>query len=255
MATDIVPELNAQIAESFENRIESDRQLRRIGNRVRDGTATLVDAHDYAERVGEDLSAALQQVIVPSALPNETLFYNIALRTVVPALRNNYNLVNLTAAAIQKILDTKANIGLNAVTADFPQGRVNGLVNKMTDASIGIEQALTWLGEPIVNNSEAFFDDFVQANATFRRQSGMRATITRNVAPGCCEWCANIAGTYEYGTEPKDIYRRHEFCRCTVTYQSGRQSQNVWSKKMWQSTPEELAARRNITMPKIQVRR
>ena len=46
MATDIVPELNAQIAESFQNRIESDRQLKRIGNRVRDGTATLVDAHD-----------------------------------------------------------------------------------------------------------------------------------------------------------------------------------------------------------------
>lgn len=254
MATDIVPELNAQIAESFQNRIESDRQLKRIGNRVRDGTATLVDAHDYAERIGENLSAALQQVIVPSALPNETLFYNIALRTVVPALRNNYNLVNLTAAAIQKILDSKMNIGLNAVKADFPQGRVDGLVDKMTADGVEIGQALTWLGEPIINNSEAFFDDFVVANAKFRQQSGMEATITRNVAPNCCAWCAALAGTYEYGTEPKDVYRRHEFCRCTVTFASGRTRQDVWSKKQWQSTPEELETRRNI-MPRIQVRR
>ena len=53
------------------------------------------------------------------------------------------------------------------------------------------------------------------------------------------------------GEEPKDIYRRHEFCRCAVTYRSGRSSQNVWSKKQWESTPEEIERRKSAEGPPV----
>ena len=246
MAQDVVPVLNERVQSSFKGYCLKDRRLTQISKRIRDGTATQLDAHDYAEHVGENLSRALVNNLTADNLPNGTLYYNIAQRIVIPGLEENYNLINDVSADIQSIVDKKAKIGLGAVKADFPASRINGLIDKMTADNILLEEAIRWLKEPIINNSEAFFDDFVRENAKFRTDVGLKATITRTVAPGCCKWCDEMAGTYDYDKVPDDIYRRHEFCRCTVTYQSKKTSQNVWSKKTWQSTPEELERRENI---------
>lgn len=246
MAQDVVPMLNEQIQSSFKNYCLRDRRLTQISARIRDGTANQIDAHDYAEHLGENLSRALVNNLTPDNLPNGTLYYNIAQRTVIPGLEENYNIINDIASDIQAIEDAKAQIGLSAAKADFPTSRINGLIDKMTADDIVFDQVVRWLGEPIINNSEAFFDDFVKANAEFRANVGLKATITRTVVSGCCEWCEAMAGTYDYGSEPPDIYKRHEFCRCTVTYQSKKTSQNVWSKRTWKSSPEELERRENI---------
>jgi hypothetical protein len=55
-----------------------------------------------------------------------------------------------------------------------------------------------------------------------------------------------LAGVYDYSKRPENIFRRHEFCRCTVTYQSEKKSQNVWSKREWKSSPEELERREKV---------
>ena len=49
-----------------------------------------------------------------------------------------------------------------------------------------------------------------------------------------------MAGRYEYYSEPKDVYRRHDNCGCSVTYENGRQRQDVWSKRTWEA-PERGA--------------
>ncbi len=249
MAADIVPQLNAKIEASFDGYVMRDRQLSQISNRIRDGTASLKDAHAYAERLGEDLSRALVNTLTPEALPNETLYYNIAQRTIIPGLQNNYNLVNDAAEIIQKGLDAKNKIGLGVVRAEFPLERINGLIDKITQDTVPVDMVIRWLQEPIINNSEAFADDFVRSNASFRSKAGLKATITRIADPKCCDWCAALEGTYEYGKQPDDIYRRHEFCRCVVTYQSEKTSQNVWSKREWQTSEQELERRKSANNP------
>lgn len=244
--TDIVPALQEGIETSFRTRMAADRRVRGVASRIRDGTATFVDGRQYAESAGDALAYALRKNITPEALPNATLYYNIATRTVTPALRNNYELINDVAEQIQTIQDAAIGIGLRATRADFPEERIAGLINQMTLEGITWERVLYWLSEPIINNSEAFMDDFVRDNARFRQQAGLTAKISRILAPGCCEWCADAAGrgTYDYGDQPDDFFRRHEYCRCTVTYQTGRTSQNVWSKRIWESTPQELERRK-----------
>ena len=246
MAADVVPVLNERIQTDFKSNVMKDRRIAQISKRVRDGTATFVDGHDYAERLGENLSRALITNLNANTLPDGKLYYNIAKRTVTPALEENYNLTNDVAADIQKILDEDVGIGLNAVRADFPSERIQGLIDKMTADGITLEEALVWLAEPIINNSEAFFDDFIDANAKARTEMGLKATITRTVVGGCCSWCAALAGTYDYDSAPPEIYQRHEFCRCTVTYQSGRKSQNVWSKRSWESSDAEIERRKSV---------
>lgn len=244
MAADVVPVLNERIQTSFKSNVMRDRRIAQISKRIRDGTATFVDGHDYAERLGENLSRALVTNLTAETLPDGTLYYNIAKRTVTPALRENYDLTNEVAADIQKILDDENQIGLKAVKANFPDERIQGLIDKMTSDGITLDQAIIWLIEPVINVSEAFFDDYIDANARFRNNVGLKATITRKVAGNCCDWCAAMAGTYDYDKAPDDIYKRHQFCRCTVTYQSEKTSQNVWTKRKWESSPEELSKRK-----------
>lgn len=249
---DVVPELNEAIQRDFQRYVEKDRRIATISKRIRDGTAKLVEGHDYAERLGENLSASLVKNLTAEKLPNGRLYYNIAKRIVVPNLRENYNLTNDVVAEIQKIVDESLDIGLNATRADFPEERIQGLIDKMTVEDIPFERAVIWLKEPIINNSEAFFDDYIKANAKFRNDAGLKTTLTRTVVGGCCDWCRNLAGVYDYGDAPADIYRRHEFCRCTVTYQSKKTSQNVWTKKTWETTSEELDRRKDTGLtPKM----
>ncbi len=52
----------------------------------------------------------------------------------------------------------------------------------------------------------------------------------------CCEWCSALAGSYRYPDVPKDVYRRHENCNCTVEYDPGSgKTQNIWTKA-WTSS-------------------
>ena len=246
--TDVVPEMLSDIDSLFKAHTMADRKLATVSKRIRDGTATQIDGHTYAERLGKNASRALQEVLTPDRLPDGKLYYNIATRTVIPTLENNQRLVNEAATSIQAGIDAKNGIRMGSIEPEFPKSRVNGLIDKMCAEGIEIEDALKWLGEPIVNNSEAFYDDFQRDNAEFRYKSGLEPTISRIAEYNCCEWCAGLEGTYEYQYAPDDIYRRHENCKCSVTVTYKRSTENVWTKKSWESTPEEIA-RREGTKP------
>ena len=251
MAQDIAPILNEKIQTSFKNYCLKDRRITQISKRIRDGTASFVDAHDYAEHLGENLSKALVNNLTADNLPNGKLYYNIATRTVTPSLEENYNLVNDVSEKIQKAIDKKAKVGLGSVRAEFPKERIQGLIDKMTADDIELEAAVKWLMEPIVNNSEAFADDYIKANAEFRTEAGLKTKIVRKADPNCCKWCADLEGEYDYDSAPDDIYRRHEFCRCTVTYISEKISQNSWSKRTWKTNPQDLEERKEFGASKM----
>lgn len=244
MVKDIVPDLNEQISRTKSAIMISDKKLLSSSRIITSGKGSLEDVHTYAERLGEDLSKALTSTLTVDNLPNGTLYYNIAERTIIPALEENYNLINEAAATAQKALDKKARIGLGSVNAEFPMQRVQGLIDKITADDVTPEAVQSWLTEPIINNSEAFVDDFVEANCKFRTEAGLKTRIVRKAEAKCCEWCAALEGSYEYGKAPEDIYRRHEFCRCTVTFETDKISQDVWSKRTWKTSKEDLARRK-----------
>ena len=77
--------------------------------------------------------------------------------------------------------------------------------------------------------------------------------ITRKAVSGCCEWCTAMAGRYAYGEEPDDIYRRHDNCGCTVTFENGRKRQDVWSKRTWEAPEPGAGAGDPVVLTKEQV--
>jgi hypothetical protein len=245
MAVDVAPALVEGVQKAFDEGVARDPTIASILMRIRDGTPRATDSHRYAERLGEILAASYKKVIREDDLPNGRMYYNIANRIIKPPLRTNYDMVMEASEDIQKAIDVSDGLGIGTIAPDFPEARVDGLIDKLSDPENDFVRIIYWLGEPIVNNTEAFADDFVRANADLRSKMGLTETITRISAPGCCEWCDAMAGSYEYGDHPREIFQRHEYCRCTVTHQTSKGERiNVWSKKTWAASPEELERRR-----------
>lgn len=231
--TDITPELYAQIIELFNALMAGDADLADLLALIDAGAATHADAHRLASIVGADASAALQAIITADALPDGRLYYNIAEGTVAPVLQRSHEIVSTAAGQVQQTLNERARIGIKPIIPALNNARVLGLLFKLSGAEDFT--TVSWLlGAPIQNFAEAVADDVVRENVDFHARAGLAPKIHRKAAPGCCPWCAAMAGSYDYPNVPKDIYRRHERCSCTVEYDPadtlGR-VQDVWTKR------------------------
>lgn len=105
-----------------------------------------------------------------------------------------------------------------------------------------------WLIEgPVLENMlESIALSSIEKNVKFQSDSGLRPKVVRKSNGYCCEWCNKLVGTYSYPDVPRDVYRRHKNCTCTVEYDPGDgRKQDVWSKK-WMEDKETLEQRRTI---------
>lgn len=89
------------------------------------------------------------------------------------------------------------------------------------------------------------YDDFVKENAEIRANVGLTETITREAIGGCCDWCSKLEGTYKYGEEPKDVYKKHDNCTCVVTAKTDKGYTDVWSKEQYENQKKARIARAN----------
>lgn len=257
---DIVPALLSEVRSAFQRNVEKNRTIQRVNNRIRDGTATTKDAHLYAEEIGEALSEAFRETLKPGVLPDDRMYYNIASRVVIPTMRHNFDLSQAKASEIEKLILENAGFGINPVKALFPKARVDGLIDKISEAET-LQDILAWLEEPLVNTTISFYDDWLVSNLDLQRGLGMEPTIRRETegfairtARGGkakymipCKWCQGLAGEYEYGEQPADFFRRHEGCRCSITLDSpvsGYVREGGWGKMVWQASQEVLNNRK-----------
>lgn len=235
---DVAPELLKKIRSEFICAIGQSSELKDIEEKIAKGTATYAEANQYAVEAGNILASAYKNNISSEILPDGKMYYNIADRVIGTTMKEDYDLISDVSMRIQKDLNEAAKIGLNAVAPEMNEDRISGIINRVSAAE-NYDDVAWILQEPVVNYSQSIVDETIKANAEFHAKAGLTAKIVRRLAGGCCEWCSHLAGTYSYPDVPKDVYRRHLNCHCTVEYTpaKGHKSQNVWTKK-WKSTDE-----------------
>lgn len=227
---DVTPEILEAIQEEFQNAYDRSDSIATIIQKVSSGSATYKDANDYAIEVGDMLANAYKNNLTSDVLPDGKMYYDIASRIIEPTMTNNYNIVSDVTTQIQKRLNEKSNIGINAITPKMNKDRIDGIINKVSNAE-NFDDVAWALDEPVKNFTQNIVDESIRQNSEFQGQAGLQPKIVRKLAGGCCEWCAALAGTYTYPDVPKDVYRRHRFCRCTVEYDPGTgKVQNVHTK-------------------------
>ena len=214
-------DLLGRITQTFEKRLKN----------VNIKATSYEDVNDYAVALGEILTTAFNIHITEN--PGEIIEQILNDR-----LKENHRLITDFGRMVQDILNKQAKIGLEAQIPEVNQSRIDGLVGKITEGDF--EQSKWLLGSPIVNFNQSVVDDMVRKNAEFHFRSGMSPKIIRKEVGNCCKWCKNLVGTYKYPDVPKDVYRRHRNCRCTVEYIPKKGiRQDVHTKKVKYETKEE----------------
>lgn len=229
MAVDIAPELLENIQRDFNTAIRSNNKLQTIQVMIDNGTATYVQANEYAVEVGEVLARTYGVHIKSETLPDGKMYYNIADRVINPTLKNNHELVTKVSAEIQENLNKSAGLGLKGIEAPVNQHRIDSIINRVVAEEVFDDVA--WiLQEPIVNFTQSTVDDTIKSNVNFQGESGLSPQIIRTIhGTDPCDWCQQMAGTYKYPNVPAGVYGRHDRCRCTTEYVvEGLRNQNIW---------------------------
>lgn len=219
------------IQSDFADRVEESQELAKVLKQVKNGTATYAEAQRYAEALGDILAECYKTHITKDILPTGRLDLDSAQKILRPTLGKNKELIDFVSREVQEELNRQSGIGLKALTPKKNNSRIEGLAQKVSSYD-DYDEAKWVLEESITNYSQSIVDDWVKENAAFQYKSGLKPTIQRIVVGGCCEWCSELAGTYDYPDIPHDVYRRHRFCRCQVVYKPGKgKAQDVHTKK------------------------
>ena len=226
---DMAPKLLQQIQSDWSDNLKNDAEIKSLIEKINEGKATYKEVEDLSYRVGKDLSKSLLDNITEDILPNGHVPQNVAEKILHPTLNNAHNLVTNVAIKVQSDMNNAADIGLRAQKTDYDKDRAQGLVHKLTNGQF--EDTKWILDEPVTLFVQSVADNTLKKNVDFQAHSGLKPQIIRKASSKCCDWCEDLEGTYDYGSEPKDVYRRHERCKCSVDYNPGTgKRQDVWSK-------------------------
>lgn len=101
--------------------------------------------------------------------------------------------------AMKRVRANKGAAGLQ-ITPQVPginTDRIKGL-KEYASAAEWYDDVKASVENALVTFSQAVVDDSVKKNADFQADAGLHPRIIRRAAYGCCKWCTNLAGSYDY---------------------------------------------------------
>lgn len=263
-------ELGTAVTARFMGYLTSDREAVNLARRAAEST-DYEAVNRYSIRTGELMGQALAEETQTLAY----MSYEVAQETLTPLMTANHEAVTTIAQATQTNMYQAAGVGLSPAVLELDTSRIDGLAAVVAQADTTTE-ALQRIAEPLINSSQSIVDREIRDNAKQNNKAGLKATIERRTESSGtrtaplrirrgnkvytytrtynvpCKWCANLAGVYDYESVKNtgnNVFRRHESCRCIVTYRIGNQRQDVWSKKTW--TEEEAEEQRQLTAKEL----
>lgn len=222
MAEDIAPALLKNVQKAFGKYLKKyDVNQKEIIQAAKDGKLNSITL--YTEQVGKALSRAFMDEITVDALPDGTLYYNIAEKVIIPPIKEAHEMVSEVADEIQSFQNKRGGLGLKPIRPPIEMERVDGLIDILTQGPF-FEENIGYLNEPVRNLVNHFGDYHIEKNAEFMGTSGVDLVITRTTEATACEWCQERAGTYYSYEEAafNEAFSRHEGCRCELMIRNGK---------------------------------
>ena len=104
--------------------------------------------------------------------------------------------------------------------------RVQGIISELKDHAefSDIEKSFY---DQLVNFTMNIVDDSIRDNASKLYRSGVKTMVIRTAEFKACDWCRDVEGSYDYNDVKdtgNDVWRRHENCRCNISYITERNS-------------------------------
>lgn len=221
-----------QLRKRIDGKLAVNPEFRSIVRRISSGTATFADTSKYAQilssTIGNELSANVLELSDREQITQQLLRYG-------------YKDINEVCARVQSSLDKTIGVSIRPQTADFPEERVQQFSHSLVDPTVEDSVIQRRAKNGTANITMSFHDDYIEKNAKFRNDAGLNCYIER-IGSDCCEWCTEVAGKYLFGTQPKDVFRRHDKCDCVIIYDNkvlrGKKNTKGESTKTWEEVPD-----------------
>lgn len=215
----------------LDQRLNADKRLRTISEKIRVGTADFRDTAEYSEIVANHIGEVLQENVgtITNSLGKEYVCREL--------LKDHYDAINDVLGKVQVAIDDSLNIHLTPQKAPFPSERVQTVAHALEDMTVKPEIIRRRANAPVANVAKSFHDGYIKTNARIRNDLGLKPTIIRYGA-NCCAWCSAVAGKYRFGEQPEDIFRRHDNCDCVIIYDTqvlrGKRTADGGRSKTWE---------------------
>ena len=221
----------AQVIAAYEKLLRQSGRIQTLEKKLADGTITMKEGAEL-----NDLRAkAFGRAFSGSVLGIERGSREGAC---VDLLKDRCADVDELAQAAQKAVLARQGLNLTPPTAPFEEDRARKIGHSLEDETVPDETIERRARSATENMIKSQYDRNMKKGAATCASAGLKTYIIRDSGSGCCKWCDEVSGKFVYGSEPKDVYRRHDNCTCTVVYESGRGRQNVWSKQYWSQEQE-----------------
>ena len=174
-----------------------------------DGVGTYEEVSKIAEVAGGEIADALAN--------------NYSTELLEAYMSAGHEIISTVGEQAQKNLNDAARIGIRPKTTKYPRAKVKDLAYEIATADP--ESVPDLISNSVPTLTMAMVDDIVKYNVDFQAEAGLRPVIVRTWSGSYpshdtkhTDWCHDLAGTYEYRKEPRNVYARHTGCRCRVEY-------------------------------------
>lgn len=221
-----------QVLAAYEKLIGADKRIKALEKKLADGTITLREGAELNDLRARAFGKAFSDKVLDIAQGERE-------GTCTALLREGCNDVDELAQAAQRAVLARQGLNLTPPTAPFEEERARKIGHSLEDTTVPDETIERRARSATENVLKSQYDRNMKKGAETCSAAGLKTYIIRDSGSGCCKWCDEVSGKFVYGTEPKDVYRRHDNCTCTVVYESSRGRQNVWSKQYWSQEQEQ----------------
>ena len=221
-----------QVLAAYEKLTRQNSRIKALEKKLADGTITMKEAAELNSLRARAFGRAFSGKVLDIAQGERE-------GTCTALLREGCNDADELAQAAQRAVLARQGLNLTPPTADFEEERARKIGHSLEDTTVPDETIQRRARSATENMLNSQYDRNMKKGAETCAAAGLKTYIVRDSGSGCCKWCDEVSGKFVYGTEPKDVYRRHDNCTCTVVYESGRGRQNVWSKQYWSREQEQ----------------
>lgn len=242
LSADLANQITRRFEQIMDNHTRADSTLKAIVKRMRAGKATQMDVNKYADFVGRAGSSAMKQVLKLEALPDATMYKEIADQTITPVMERMWQDVNSVALRQMKAEDMSKGLNIGIRTGFAPKNRIADVVNMMAGqtSQVALDNAMT---DPVITTAWKFLDDFKMENADLRQELGFDIIVKRiyddkglHNGKTPCEWCLAKEGEWSIEeAHANGVFNRHPGCSCIIIYDTPEktQVQTDWTRNEW----------------------
>lgn len=214
------------IKKAFRQTVDNDPDVRKLYEELQ-RTPTYGVSMKLASKIGEDLG----KVLIKYA--PELSVDDLELADILPkALGLDQAQVTTACKQVQEAMNKQAGLGVKYKEPKFNMDKALGLADEVRGVT-DFEPIAQKFVEQVQNFSESVVDDSIYTNAGTLANAGVKALIVRTAEATACDWCDEVAGTYDYfevKDKGNDVWRRHLGCHCDIDFSIDRGSGFITSR-------------------------